>query len=199
MAKPPHRVQVNKQESAALGGSADDDFPFDAPIEPEEDALEAAGYYVQASGLRDETTLIWRDGNDMMFEDTTVGSGVSLYQLLTGTGSGGAGLTEAQHKALRHLIHFMDEGPGDGFTTTASKGITDQPFPTQITWYADAAQTQRLFRKVITRSGGGATKVKPTPILYEIYDSDGSTVLITAQDDVTYSGVYEAGRTRTFY
>ena len=57
-------------------------------------------------------------------------------QSLFGSGGGG-GITPEQHQTLRQLIHFIDEGPGDGFATGAYKVIlpTANPFPTNITWY----------------------------------------------------------------
>ena len=85
MALPPDRVQVIKQESAALGGNPADELPFDAPIEPQEDAIEAAGVYLQNAGNRDETTVIWRDtDDDMNFKDGNNPSGATLTQLLSG-------------------------------------------------------------------------------------------------------------------
>lgn len=85
MAEPPDRVQVIKQESAALGGDAADELPFDAPIEPQEDAIEAAGLYLQDGSNRDETTLTWREALDMKFKDGNNPSGASLTDLLSGT------------------------------------------------------------------------------------------------------------------
>jgi hypothetical protein len=63
------RVQVLKRETAALGGDAADEQPWDAPIEPQEDACEMAGVYLQDASNRDETTLVARSGNDMTFKD----------------------------------------------------------------------------------------------------------------------------------
>lgn len=78
------RVQVVKQESAALGGDAADEAPFDSPIEPQEDAIEAAGLYLQDETHRDETTLIARSGDDMTFKDGSNPTSVSLTDLLGG-------------------------------------------------------------------------------------------------------------------
>ena len=57
------RVQLIKRESEALGGSADDECPYDCPISPQEDAIEAAGLYLQDGSNRDETVLLDRSGN----------------------------------------------------------------------------------------------------------------------------------------
>jgi len=84
MAEPPDRVQVLKRETAALGGSAEDEQPWDAPIEPQEDAIEAAGVYFQDVANRDEQVLTWREGGDMKFKDVSNPSGYTLAQLATG-------------------------------------------------------------------------------------------------------------------
>ena len=54
------RVQVLKQETAALGGKAADEAPWPAPIKPEEDMVEAAGMAVQRQGARDENVGCYR-------------------------------------------------------------------------------------------------------------------------------------------
>ena len=110
----------------------------------------------------------------------------------------GGGITESQHKVLRNLIHFIDEGPGEGFTSGATKTITGGLFPTSVLW-RDAAGF-KLVEKLITRSGGGATNLKPTPIKWKIYDGVGDAsgnVLFTISDAITYSGAAEASRVRT--
>ena len=192
------RIQVIKQESGALGGNEADNFPFDAPIHPREDAVEAAGVYLQDLDNRDQEVLVTRSGDNMMFYDITVGSGVSLLQLLEGE-SAGTGMTPNQHKSLRQLIHFVDEGPAAGFTSGAFKEIlpAGSPFPTSVIWWESAAKTQKIVEKTITRTGGGATNVKPTPIEWKMYDTDGVTVLNTVSDSIVYNGQFEYTRTRT--
>ena len=70
-------------------------------------------------------------------------------------------------------------------------------FPTSVIWWETAAKLKKVVEKTITRSGGGATNVAPTPIVWEVYDTDGATVLATVSDAITYSGVTEVSRTRT--
>lgn len=67
-----HRVQVIKQESAALGGDSADDNGFGGPlpIEPQEDALEAAGVYFQDSLARDLLVYLARDTGRLVGRDT---------------------------------------------------------------------------------------------------------------------------------
>jgi hypothetical protein len=109
----------------------------------------------------------------------------------------GGGITPAQHKALRHLIHFIDEGPADGFASGAYRQVVgSKVFPTSIIWWESSAMSQKIVEKIITRTGTG-TKVKPTPITWKMYDTDGTTVLATVMDDIQWSGPFEIARVRT--
>jgi hypothetical protein len=201
VAKPPDRVQLFKQESAAGGGdAADDDEMLQAPLDPAEDAPDVNGLYFQESDgggghTADKVVTAYREGNALFFEDAAnAGAGrASLSDLIAGTG----GLTEAGHKTLRQLIHFIEEGPAEGFASGAFKEVIGGAFPTSVVWYEDNTKAKKLVEKTITRSGGAATNVTPTPIEGKVYDTDGTTVLATVTDAVSYSGVFETSRTRT--
>ena len=104
----------------------------------------------------------------------------------------GSGITELQHRALRDVIHFID-GPGDGFASGAYRETVGGPFPTSVTWYESNTKTEKIIEQTIARP----SKATPTPIVWKMYDSDGSTVLVTVQDDISYDGVFETSRTRT--
>jgi hypothetical protein len=188
------KVKPLKIESSDTGGDENDAFP--TSLNPEEDYVELAGIVIDELGVRDESTVVWRIGDDMMFRDTNNPGGATLTDLLA---SSGGGITEAQHRTLRQLIHFIDEGPAEGFASGAYKEIlpSGDPFPTTVTWWESSAKLKKIIRKTITRSGGGATNVKPTPILWEIFDTDGSTMLASVSDAITYSGAFESTRTRT--
>jgi hypothetical protein len=111
----------------------------------------------------------------------------------------GGGLTPDQHKALRQLIHFLDDGPGAGFAAGPyykEITFTNLVFPIDITWYEDSGKTKMIFKKEIVRSGGAATLVAPTPIRYYVYKSDGTSWAARAVDTITYSGVIEQHRSR---
>jgi hypothetical protein len=69
-------------------------------------------------------------------------------------------------------------------------------FPTSVIWWESSAKLKKIVEKTITRTGTG-TNVAPTPIVWKIYDTDGSTVLVTVTDTITYNGVFETDRTRT--
>jgi hypothetical protein len=106
----------------------------------------------------------------------------------------GSGLSEAGHKVLRQLIHFIDNGPAEGFASGAYRETlpSADPFPTSVIWYTDSGKTDKIVEKLITYTG-----VVPTQIQWKMYDVDGSTVLATITDAISYSGVFETSRTRT--
>ena len=54
-----------------------------------------------------------------------------------------AGLTLLQHRTVRHLVHFIDSGPGAGFTSGAFKETIGGLFPTLITWYTAADKLKK--------------------------------------------------------
>jgi hypothetical protein len=197
--KPLDRVQLQKQENVAQGGSSDDfDDWLYSPLDPMEDAPEVGGLFIQESGIRDETVTIYRENGELYFEDLE-NSGLDRLSLsdLAELGSG-VSITEHVHKELHQLIHFLDDGPGDEFATTCYKQIDGQPFPTKITWYTDEAHHYKLFEKEIGRTPPSGTVVKPNPVRYRIYDTDGSTVLDETIDEITYSGIFEVSRKRSY-
>jgi len=98
------------------------------------------------------------------------------------------------HDPVRSLIHFIDNGPAEGFATGAYKEVlpTANPFPTSIIWYTDNGKAQKIVEKTITY-----TTAFPTTIQWKMYDTDGTTVLVTVTDTISYSGPFETDRTRT--
>jgi hypothetical protein len=157
-----------------------DRFPG-AREEDEVQLTPSAGDPATPGGVKfNGTTFRMRDSTGVF--DPSVGSG---------------GLSEAAHKALRQLIHFIDDGPAEGFASGAFKEVIGGLFPTSVIWWTSAAKTHKIVEKIITRSGGGATNVSPTPVVWKVYDADGSTVLATVSDAIAYSGAFEASRIRT--
>ena len=115
-------------------------------------------------------------------------------QSLIGQGGGG-GITPTEHETLRQLIHFIDEGPADGFASGAYKVVlpTGNPFPTYTAWYLDTTMNFKLVEKFITYN---STHL-PITIQWNMYDTDGVTVVHTVIDSITYSGPFESTRTRS--
>jgi len=103
--------------------------------------------------------------------------------------------TSGSHAAIRQLIHLADDdGPYENFVSGAVK-VTDtaSPFPTASIWYTDASYTKKIVKKSLTWN----LNKTPATIQWVVYDIDGVTPLATATDAITYSGVFEANRTRT--
>lgn len=121
-------------------------------------------------------------------------------QINAGGGGGGNDnddgyITHIQHKTLRDLIHFIDEGPGDGFASGAVKIVlpSGSPFPTSVTWYLDSTQTTKLVEKFITYYPNHF----PQTITWNMYDTDGVTLIHTVMDTITYNTAFESSRVRT--
>jgi len=132
------------------------------------------------------------DGYEYVCIDDSAGSAVWESTTVGGGGSG-SGLTETEHRSLRQLIHFIDEGPALGFASGATKTITPpgDPFPTQVTWRDSLGN--KLVEKTLTRN----SMQFPTTIQWVMYDTDGATPLETVTDTISYFGPFETGRTRT--
>jgi len=177
------RVQVVKRESAALGGDAADEAPWDAPIEPQEDAVEAAGVYLQDPSNRDESTLVARSGDDMTFKDGNNTSPLTLTELAA---SAGGGITEGQHEVLDTLVHALAEDLYLEVTRTAGK-------VSNVTVYTDSGKTTKIRELAnIVRTGGridsydliqydGVGSVKQT-MAYAITRTAGRVSSITATE-----------------
>lgn len=105
-------------------------------------------------------------------------------------------ISAPEHKILDQLIHFINDGPGHGFTANAYEEVTPfgSIFPSAITWYYSNAKTKKIFEELITWSG-----VVPSAITYNIYSPDGITVVQSATDTFTYiNNIFETSRTRVF-
>ena len=120
--------------------------------------------------------------------------GIGVFNMRTG----GSGITADQHKSLRQLIHFLGtNSPGDGFG--AGPYVSEvlpagDPFPTSETWYTDASKTAKICREVVVYNPN-KTFLSQTWIVYKV---DGVNPAAQAVDSpITYSSVFETGRTRT--
>jgi hypothetical protein len=109
---------------------------------------------------------------------------------------GGSGITADEHQKLLQLIHFIDNGPTQGFASNAVRvtSPSGSPFPTHIVWYLDNTLTTKLVEKIIIYN---ANQV-PTTITWNMYDATGFVIAHTVVDTFTYvNNVFEASRTRS--
>jgi hypothetical protein len=149
------------------------------------------------------------DEEEIVFEDRTTDGDPTEVGALRYTGgsfkakdstgvfdlrSGGGGITEAQHKALRQLIHFIDDGPAEGFVSGAYKETlpSGAVFPTSEISWESSSKLKKIVELSTTWTGSKITTEE-----WEMYDTDGSTVLVTVTDAINYSGAFETDRTRT--
>jgi hypothetical protein len=110
--------------------------------------------------------------------------------------SASTGITADDHRTLRQLIHLADEGgPFEGFASGAYQETLPaaDPFPTSIIWWTSAAKTAKIVEETITYNANKTINTDE----WKAYAIDGSTVLATVTDTMTYSGVFETSRTRT--
>ena len=158
---------------------------YEEPVDSEVDGLAARGFFPQNGATPNEDAGVEKDGSGhLTFKDAITGT-KTLAQLA----ASGTGVSEETHKTLLQLVHFLDEGPGEGFASGATKEVTGTVFPTVELW--KRADATALVRKTTTWTGA-----VPTTIEWKVYDVDGTTVLATITDTIAYSGIFEPGRTR---
>lgn len=174
------RIRPLKFEDPSTGGTETDQFP--TGTNPNEDFVDSRGTTYQDDSSDDDLVRISRDGNDLTFLDIN-NTVKTLSDLVSGTG----GLTVEAHKIIRHIIHFMEEGPAEGsYKESAWSGI----LPTNETWWETSSKIDKIYEVNYTYTG-----INPTTIERKIYDTDGD-LLVTVTDTVTYSGILEDTRTR---
>ena len=110
-----------------------------------------------------------------------------------GGGGGTVGITEGTHASLRALIHFIDDGPAEGFASGAFHETlpAGSPFPTSYIWWESVAKLEKIVELIVTRGVGQ----RPETEIWNMYD-EGGTVITTVTDVITYSGPFEISKTR---
>ena len=189
MAKPPDRVQLLKQELATDGGDPlDGEEGYPAPVDSTEDGVQVAGFFLgeSAKPAADELVGGYREDDELVLFDSLNPLGKPLSTLA------GGGMTPEEHKVLRQAIHFIDDGPGEGFASGAYRETTGSPFVSSRIWYTSAAKTEKIVELTISRNANKSIASKT----WKIYDTDGSTVLATITDTITRSGIFETSRSR---
>lgn len=168
--------------------------------------------YLYASGS--DSHVYWKNDFGDVFDltETTSGSGgggvnvqdegVALpgnpYDTLDFVGEvsasdNGTTATITVETNLRRLLFYINEGPAEGYTGSY-KEISGSVFPDSVTWYTDSGKTKKIVEKTLSYAVSG--NIRPTPIVWNLYDEDGSTVLIKVTDDILYDGAFEVSRER---
>jgi hypothetical protein len=148
-------------------------------------------------GEREDESILLYSGSTHPTHDGEIvyvtGMGFRFMEEGAEKGLTGSGVSEAQHKTLRQLIHFVDDGPAEGFASGAYKETTPAgPFPTLEVWWESAAKLKKIVQLATTWTGPNITQEQ-----WKVFDVDGSTCLATVTDSISYSGAFEASRTRT--
>lgn len=163
---------------------------YETPLDPVQDGVTSAGFYPQNATSNDQVVGLERDSSgNLILKDGITGT-KTLTQISSSTG-----VTEAAHKTLRQLIHFIDEGPAEGFASGAYLEVlpSGDPFPTSAIWWESAAKLKKIVSEVVTYNSNKTLATSQ----WKIYDTDGVTALSTITDTYSYSGVFETSRTRT--
>lgn len=182
-------------------------FQYPIPVGKQRDLLDIPGVAesdIRASLLKgeilhkllaQEITIVFSDIDLLQF-NTAQKSFLQQSGVVVGldvSGSGG-GLSATDHETLRQLIHFIDDGPADGFASGSYKEIIGQPFPASITWYVDSSKGQKIVEEFLWYNDSSA----PTVIIWNMYAADGTTIVHTITDNIDYADtIYEVNRTRT--
>jgi hypothetical protein len=106
------------------------------------------------------------------------------------------GITDAQHRVLRHLIHFVEtNSPGDGFGTGpyhCETNYTGGVFPTDETWWETSSKLKKICRWECTYNINKTFATEK----WIVYKTDGTNPAADATDTITYTGVRENSRSR---
>lgn len=99
----------------------------------------------------------------------------------------------ASHAAIRQLTHLTDnDGPFEGLTTSYFSVGPAGVFPTASIWYSDIARTKKVVQQTVIYNSNQTISQSQ----WLAYAPDGVTVLATATDTITYSGIFETSKTR---
>ena len=174
------RTRPLKIETPTEGGSQTDGFPTE--VNPNQDGVDANAYFLQNATSADSKVFVDRDNTDqgMRFTDPLVGT-KKLNRLISNA------LTDTQsHQALLDIIHFLDDGPGDGWPSGAVRVRNNTaPNGTGWVWYTSTALTARIIDLTITYAAGS---IVPATKVWRLYAANGTTVVRTVTDTLTYVG-----------
>lgn len=100
-------------------------------------------------------------------------------------------ITKAEHDKLTSLIHFIDDGPAEGFYSGAYCETIGGIFPSSIIWYTSSNKLYKIVELNITRD----SFKKPITEVWKIYSTE-DILLATVTDTINYSGAFEINRER---
>lgn len=101
-------------------------------------------------------------------------------------------LSSSNHMTLHQLVHLTEEGGPYGGFSGAIRESGPNPFVTASIWWTDITKTKKIVEKLITRN----SNQQPTSVVWNAYDSTGTTIIESSTDTIAYDGSYEISRTR---
>lgn len=156
----------------------------------------------QFPGERNEESILFESGSqfpgqagELLYATGTIsGSGFFFNEEGATSGPVSSFLKSGSHASLHQLIHLADGGgPFEGFASGAVLDTGPAPFPTASIWYTDSSKTKKIVEQQVTYNENRTIATEQ----WRAYDVDGTTVLATVTDAITYQGVVETARTRT--
>ena len=171
----------------AEGGTQLDLGPTE--LNPLQDAVISAGVYLcgPSTASADKTVLLDRSGASLRLADQVTSH--VLGELVSST-AGQVG----SHQSLLDVIHFLPEGPGDGWASGSYQVLAmNGPLLASDTWYTDSSQSKKIVATAYTYSGPLCVQAKLT-----LYATDGVTLVRTVTDVFSYAGPSRTGSTRTW-
>lgn len=91
----------------------------------------------------------------------------------------------------RLLQKFMTGKPGEGWASGLYREYTGSPWRTAQTWWTNSSKTTKIYEALYTRN----SRHQATTIVHNLYASDGTTLVSTITETVTYTGPEENTRT----
>lgn len=150
----------------------------------------------EESILFDSGSLLPQAAGEMLYATGTVsGSGFFFNEEGQIAGPLSRYLDSGSHARLRQLIHLADgDGPFEGFASGAFLDTEAVSFPSASIWYTDSSKTKKIVSQFVTYNNNNKSIATEQ---WKAYDVDGTTVLSTVTDTITYKGAFELSRTRT--
>jgi len=167
------KIKPLKIESTDTGGDENDEFP--TSLDPQEDHVECAGIVLDDPGLIDESTVIWRDINDMRFKDTNNPGGYTLTQLALNTSD-----------LINLYLECEPPTPSTDYSNTYTGNRVDQE---QWKRHSDGSLLKQIDYTY--------TGVRVTQEVRKVFAADGITVLGQLTIDYVYTGQKLTGETIT--
>lgn len=179
------RTRPLKLETPAESGSSTDLYPTE--VNPNQDGVDCNALFLQSTSSVDSTVYVNRStAGAMTFVDPLAGT-KALNRLVSNA------LTDNQsHQALIDIIHFLSDGPGDGWATGAYcvDSYSGLLLVSSI-WYTSSNMQTPIVAQYLTYNGLLVATEKL--VLYS-----AGTAVRTVVDTWTNSGVFRTARTRAW-